>query len=164
MERLATLPQQLIHSLRNPSVSNRTELAHATSVKSHLNKQGELPVKLLKNPLTARTDSEFERRVVQLVVIAQALASEIDALRSELSGDRIANRAKEFDLGRSGIDFYKEIARYEIDLIMSAVKQCSGNQARAARLLGLKSTTLHAKMKHYGLNAARQSRISTKNN
>ena len=115
-------------------------------------------MKLLKNPLTARTDTEFERRVLQLVVIAQTLASEVDALRSELSGDRVANRAKEFDFGSKGIDFYKEIARYEIDLITSAVKQCRGNQARAARLLGLKSTTLNAKMKHYGLNSPRQDR------
>jgi DNA-binding NtrC family response regulator len=41
------------------------------------------------------------------------------------------------------------------ELIRSALKQCNGNQSRAAKLLQLKSTTLNAKMKHYGINPVR---------
>lgn len=86
----------------------------------------------------------------QLVMLAQALAREIETLKAELTSDQI----KPIDFNE-GIDFYDEIARYEIELIRSALNQCDGNQARAAKLLHLKSTTLNAKMKHYGLHPIR---------
>ena len=40
---------------------------------------------------------------------------------------------------------------YEVELIRRALKLTSGNQARAARLLGVKATTLNSKIKRYGL-------------
>ena len=99
------------------------------------------------------TGSELKGRVQQLTQLARALASEIETLQRELSSDRIRDRQIDFD--NDGIDFYDEIELYEIELIKSALAKCSGNQSRAARLLHLKSTTLNAKMKHYGLNPAR---------
>lgn len=87
----------------------------------------------------------------QLVMLAQALAREIETLKAELSNDQNNYRIN-FD---EGIDFYDEIERYEIELIRSALSQCGGNQTQAAKLLHLKSTTLNAKMKHYGLNSVR---------
>ena len=89
--------------------------------------------------------------VDQLVVLAQALAREIETLKAELSNDDI-NR---IDFRNDCIDFYHEVERYEIELIRSALNQCGGNQTRAAKLLHLKSTTLNAKMKHYGLHPIR---------
>jgi len=89
--------------------------------------------------------------VDQLVVLAQALAREIETLKAELSNDDI-NR---IDFRSDCIDFYHEVERYEIELIRSALNQCGGNQTRAAKLLHLKSTTLNAKMKHYGLHPIR---------
>jgi len=86
----------------------------------------------------------------QLVMLAQALAREIETLKAELTSDQI----NPIDFNE-GIDFYDEIARYEIELIRSALNQCDGNQTRAAKLLHLKSTTLNAKMKHYGLHPIR---------
>src|SRR5215217_1190834 len=86
------------------------------------------------------------RRVDQLVMLAKALASEIETLKAELATDENRNRL---------IDFYDEVERYEIELIRSALNQCGGNQSQAAKLLHLKSTTLNAKMKHYGLNPVR---------
>ena len=85
--------------------------------------------------------------VDQLVVLAQALAREIETLKAELSNDDI-NR---IDFRNDCIDFYHEVERYEIELIRSALNQCGGNQTRAAKLLHLKSTTLNAKMKRYRL-------------
>jgi DNA-binding protein Fis len=41
--------------------------------------------------------------------------------------------------------------RYEIEIIQSALKYTGGNQRAAARLLGLKATTLNAKIKHYDM-------------
>jgi sigma-54 specific flagellar transcriptional regulator A len=84
-------------------------------------------------------------------MLAQALAREIETLKAELSNDQ---NNKQIDFNE-GIDFYDEIERYEIELIRSALNQCGGNQTQAAKLLHLKSTTLNAKMKHYGLNSVR---------
>lgn len=51
-----------------------------------------------------------------------------------------------------GLDFYDEVTRFEIDLIKRALLLTSGHQARAARLLKLRATTLNSKIKHYGIN------------
>lgn len=51
-----------------------------------------------------------------------------------------------------GIDMPKEVRRLEIRLIKRALEETNGNQVSAARLLGLKVTTLNAKIKRYGLN------------
>jgi DNA-binding NtrC family response regulator len=112
-------------------------------------------LKLLKyvNDTKTHNTSELEHRVQQLTLLARALASEIETLQLELATDR--NRDKQIDFDNDGIDFYNEIERYEIELIKSALSHCGGNQTQAARLLRMKSTTLNAKMKHYGLNPVR---------
>ena len=93
------------------------------------------------------------RQVDQLVTLAQALADEIETLKAELVTAQ--NHNQPIDLEHTAIDFYDEVERYEIELIRSALNQCGGNQTRAAKLLHLKSTTLNAKMKHYGLHPIR---------
>jgi DNA-binding NtrC family response regulator len=50
-----------------------------------------------------------------------------------------------------GIDFYDEVRRFEIVLIQRALNLTGGSQKRAALLLGLKPTTLNAKIKTYNL-------------
>jgi transcriptional regulator with GAF, ATPase, and Fis domain len=50
-----------------------------------------------------------------------------------------------------GLDFYREVSRFEIDLIKRALIQTGGHQRRAARLLNLKVTTLNSKIKHYNI-------------
>lgn len=52
----------------------------------------------------------------------------------------------------SGIDFYDEVSRFEIDLIRRALLQTGGHQVQAAKLLNLKVTTLNSKIKHYNIN------------
>jgi transcriptional regulator with GAF, ATPase, and Fis domain len=52
----------------------------------------------------------------------------------------------------NGLDFYDEVSRFEIDLIKRALLLTAGHQARAARLLNLRATTLNSKIKHYGIN------------
>lgn len=51
-----------------------------------------------------------------------------------------------------GISLDAEVARFEINLIISALRNFGGNQVKAARFLGLKHTTLNAKIKRYKLN------------
>jgi DNA-binding NtrC family response regulator len=111
-------------------------------------------VKLLKYPsvLSDKTQSELENRVQQLVLLAKGLANEIETLQVQISHDRPPFAPKPVDFDNDGVDFYKEIERYEIELIKGALHQCHGNQSRAAKLLHMKSTTLNAKMKHYGIN------------
>jgi DNA-binding NtrC family response regulator len=50
-----------------------------------------------------------------------------------------------------GIDFNEEVRRFEIDLIKRALARTGGHQTRAARLLGIKLTTLHDKIKRYDI-------------
>ena len=47
------------------------------------------------------------------------------------------------------MSFYEEVRRFEIKLITRALRRAHGRQNAAARLLGLKATTLNAKMKQY---------------
>jgi DNA-binding protein Fis len=49
----------------------------------------------------------------------------------------------------NGLDFYNEVTRFEIDLITRALVLTGGHQARAAKLLNLKGTTLNSKIKLY---------------
>src|SRR5258705_4860134 len=46
---------------------------------------------------------------------------------------------------------HEEVQRYEIDLIRSALKRTRGNQRRAAKLLGVKVSTLNCKIKRFGI-------------
>ena len=52
---------------------------------------------------------------------------------------------------QDGLDFFEEVRQFEIQLIRLALKQTGGNQRQAARLLGIKSTTLLEKKKRYNL-------------
>ena len=45
----------------------------------------------------------------------------------------------------------EEMQRYESELIRDALQRTSGNQRRAAKLLGVKVTTLNCKIKRLGL-------------
>jgi DNA-binding NtrC family response regulator len=47
----------------------------------------------------------------------------------------------------------EQVQRYEIELIRNALVRTRGNQRRAAKLLGVKVTTLNCKIKRYGISA-----------
>jgi transcriptional regulator with GAF, ATPase, and Fis domain len=49
--------------------------------------------------------------------------------------------------GNAGLQ--NQVQRFESDLIRQALHRTGGNQARAARLLGVKPTTLNAKIRRY---------------
>jgi len=51
----------------------------------------------------------------------------------------------------------EEVQRYETELIRSALQRTRGNQRRAAKLLGVKVTTLNCKIKRYGINVQSES-------
>jgi len=89
-------------------------------------------------------------RVRRLVDLASSLMKEAQVLaRDKAFVDESAN-LKSMDLS-SGIDFYSEVQRFETALIKLALEQTDGNQAKAARLLGLRATTLNSKIKLFGI-------------
>jgi DNA-binding NtrC family response regulator len=49
------------------------------------------------------------------------------------------------------IDLSEEVRRFEMELINKALQLTSNHQARAARILRIKATTLNAKIKRYNL-------------
>ena len=51
-------------------------------------------------------------------------------------------------------DLQSEVQHFEAELIRSALIMTGGRQRRAARLLGMKVTTLHSKIRRYGLHDA----------
>jgi transcriptional regulator with GAF, ATPase, and Fis domain len=51
------------------------------------------------------------------------------------------------------INFNEEVKRFEIYLIERALNRTGGSQLRAARILNLKHTTLHSKIKRYHIPA-----------
>jgi DNA-binding NtrC family response regulator len=73
-----------------------------------------------------------------------ALEQEVDAL----AGLPVVNT-------RSQINFNDEVRRFEINLIEQALRETGGNQRRASRLLGIKASTLHAKIRLYGIETGR---------
>jgi DNA-binding protein Fis len=55
---------------------------------------------------------------------------------------------------RQGVDFYAEVRRFEISLLQQALFYTNGKQTAAAALLNLNVTTLHSKIKFYGIEMA----------
>ena len=87
---------------------------------------------------TLLREATLDNRLETLREIALTLLGKVESLRSAqpVRGDR-------------RIRLHDEVKRFEIDLIRSALERTRGNQVRAARLLGVKPTTLNAKLKRY---------------
>ena len=93
--------------------------------------------------LADRPDRDRIQRVVDL---ADALLSEAETLARDKAFTEEATRLKPLDI-LGGINFYDEVQRFETHLIKMALSETGGNQAKAARLLGIKATTLNSKIK-----------------
>ena len=93
--------------------------------------------------LAERPDRDRIQRVVDL---ADALLSEAETLARDKAFTEEASRLKPLDIV-GGINFYDEVQRFETHLINMALSETGGNQAKAARLLGIKATTLNSKIK-----------------
>lgn len=52
---------------------------------------------------------------------------------------------------KDGIDFYKAIKLYEINLIKQALRATRGHQAKAAKLLKMRTSTLNSIIKRYDI-------------
>lgn len=81
-------------------------------------------------------------QVSALKVLSSALLSEVEALEA---------RSGQFE---GHINLSEEVKNFEVGLIRNALIRTGGRQRRAARLLGVKITTLNAKIKRYGIDWA----------
>lgn len=97
--------------------------------------------------LAERPDRDRVQRVVDL---AEALLTEAETLARDKAFTDEATRLKPLDIV-GGIDFYQEVQQFETHLIKMALDETGGNQAKAARLLGIKATTLNSKIKLFGI-------------
>ena len=88
----------------------------------------------------------FRRAADALFDLADALLSEAEMLARDKAFTEEATRLKPLDI-LGGINFYDEVQRFETHLIKMALAETGGNQAKAARLLGIKATTLNSKIK-----------------
>ena len=101
--------------------------------------------------LAERPDRDRIQRVVDL---ADALLSEAATLARDKAFTDEATKLKPLDI-LGGIDFYDEVQKFETHLIRMALAETGGNQAKAAKLLGIKATTLNSKIKLFGIEMER---------
>lgn len=89
-------------------------------------------------------------RIQRLLAIADTLLRETETLARDKAFSDESNRLRSLTVSE-GIDFYSEVERFETGLIRLALDQTGGHQARAAKLLRIRPTTLNSKIKLYGI-------------
>ena len=85
------------------------------------------------------------RNTEQLVAVRELALTLLDKVES------LAESHDSFPVQADGVGFYEMVGEYEKFLICRALRRARGNQARAARMLGLRPTTLHNKIKAYNI-------------
>jgi transcriptional regulator with GAF, ATPase, and Fis domain len=85
-------------------------------------------------------------RIEALKTLTKLLLHEVESL-SEISPTQ--NRQTE----KTDINLNEKVQQYEINLICNAMLAANGNQRQAAKTLGMKTTTLHAKIKRYEIDS-----------
>ena len=99
----------------------------------------------LPSPMRKAAPAE---RLEKIKDMASALLQEAESLDHENALAEASAAIDNLNV-RSGVNFFDEVRRFEMRLIGRALELTGGNQARAARMLGLGTTTLHYKIKSY---------------
>jgi DNA-binding NtrC family response regulator len=111
------------------------------------------PLRSVSSTVNTRLSSaEPHSRIRELKTLALTLLKEVqtlerDALVSELLTPQDAGKLNI----EGGISLDDVVSRFESNIIRQALIITGGNQARAARLLGIKANTLNYKIKLYEL-------------
>ena len=127
--------------------ANRAELVETINGR---NKHSSLSPTKMVNLRLAPADESGPSRIRRLVDLASSLMREAQVLARDKAFTEESAKLQSVDLAK-GIDFYNEVQRFETALIKLALEQAEGNQAQAARLLGLRATTLNSKIKIYSI-------------
>lgn len=99
---------------------------------------GDLSLSTRVRALPRLREATLHTRLDDLRAMARSLLTELESLGQP--------DAPEPD-GKLNLD--DELKRYEIGLIRAALDKAEGSQTRAARMLGVKVTTLNTKIKRY---------------
>jgi DNA-binding NtrC family response regulator len=79
-----------------------------------------------------------EARIASLKVLALTLLRQVELLEKQIAVDNV-----------SELNLQREVHGFEAAIIRSALARTGGRQRRAARLLGVKVTTLNTKIKRH---------------
>src|SRR5262252_980153 len=99
---------------------------------------------------------ELENVIERAVIVCRGDHITREDLRDEVLNPRqrpaegAQSLATHIDLSK-GISFYDEVNRFQIELIRRALEITGGHQSRAAKLLGMNTTTLNSKIKYFRL-------------
>ena len=93
------------------------------------------------------TEPQMETNTETIDIKLNTLRETVLALLEEVESLAIS---RPVDLKR-GARYSEEVRQFEVNLIRTALGRTSGSQIRAAKLLGLKPTTLNAKIKRYNI-------------
>ena len=104
------------------------------------------------NSVTAATAVD-NSQIESIKSITNLLLRKIEALERELPEVVIDRSGK-------GSSLYEVISTFEKKLIKDALRASNWSQKRAAQILGIKATTLNAKIKRYEINAESMSGFS----
>ena len=114
----------------------------APAVRESFEATSPLQLKIAQRPI--------RNRIQRLLDLTDSLFRETESLARDKAFAEESQRLQNLNLSE-GIDFYDEVQRFETGLIRLALDQTRGHQARAARLLHIKPTTLNSKIKLYGI-------------
>jgi DNA-binding NtrC family response regulator len=102
-----------------------------------------------------RPETDFKLRLLAVKDLAALLLDELNsAVGSEESPAAGMNNYAEKLYSGAGLNYYQELRRFEVELIRCALALTGGKQTKAARLLGLKTTTLNTKIKQFNIQTA----------
>ncbi len=100
---------------------------------------------------------ELENAIERAVIISRGESITVDDIRDEIVHPAPTTRstgatrvAAQIDLSQ-GVSFYDEVNSFQKDLILRALEITNGHQSRAAKLLGMNTTTLNSKIKYFGI-------------
>lgn len=85
-----------------------------------------------------RNPTVLDSRINSLKILALTLLREIETLERQSGSDAPAD-----------LNLQDEVRHFEAELIRSALIRTGGRQRRAARLLGMKVTTMNTKIRRY---------------
>lgn len=94
---------------------------------------------------TVLREVALDHRLEALKEVALNLLTEVESLGTTQAARTDCN-----------LKLHDEVKQFEIDLIRIALDRTHGSQTRAARLLGVKLTTLNTKIKRYKIECAGQ--------
>ncbi len=97
-------------------------------------------------------NGETETNILALGEVVSTLSRAVSRLQT-LKDSEINHLFKTFELNfpKDGIDFYKAKTLYEINLIEQALRQTHGHQAKAAKLLRMRTSTLNSFIKRHNI-------------